>query len=435
MKQKKRQANAKEEQERIIKKRKESLIEREEKARDFETTKDRAFQLMDHAKNELKQNNFEKAIELYKNSEEIFIQISWQEGINMVRDSVAMIKRKQKMFEHEQQTIVDKRAEKLKIEERLEEKFMKAEELQKRQQEEKRKEFLKLQSEKQWEREISEEAYELLKQGTSLVDSKKFDEGYAKYMEARKLFNKISWKREVSRINNDLLFKLQRERKAHDVLEDIKKKRADEVKKREVLKEETEKERREYATQQKAEKRKLEKEKSERKGIKEVDRAEKLIENYKYNEGIKILIIERGKLEKSGRKDEVNRIDKLILKVKEETNVPIITLLPTDNLGSRTQVEAAYKALDRAQDSILNNRFMKVISELNESKFHLEKLNINEEIIAEIDGKIIEFQKKLGKKIEITDQEQPSDSEMLKARIAARREERRKKVLDLLKKK
>ncbi|MBY8989300.1 MAG: hypothetical protein KGD58_00970 [Candidatus Lokiarchaeota archaeon] len=435
LKQKKRQANAKEEQERIIKKRKESLIEREEKARDFETTKDRAFQLMDHAKNELKQNNFEKAIELYKNSEEIFIQISWQEGINMVRDSVAMIKRKQKMFEHEQQTIVDKRAEKLKIEERLEEKFMKAEELQKRQQEEKRKEFLKLQSEKQWEREISEEAYELLKQGTSLVDSKKFDEGYAKYMEARKLFNKISWKREVSRINNDLLFKLQRERKAHDVLEDIKKKRADEVKKREVLKEETEKERREYATQQKAEKRKLEKEKSERKGIKEVDRAEKLIENYKYNEGIKILIIERGKLEKSGRKDEVNRIDKLILKVKEETNVPIITLLPTDNLGSRTQVEAAYKALDRAQDSILNNRFMKVISELNESKFHLEKLNINEEIIAEIDGKIIEFQKKLGKKIEITDQEQPSDSEMLKARIAARREERRKKVLDLLKKK
>jgi hypothetical protein len=428
-------AQAKAEQEKIIKKRKESLLLKRDQATKFESTKDQAFHLMDLAKNELRQQNFENAIELYKKTEEIFSQINWQEGINMVKDSVSMIKRKQKTSELEQRTIEEKRVEKLKIEERLEEKFGKAEELQKRQQEAKRKEFLKMQSEKQWEREISEEAYELLKQGTSLVDNKKFDEAYTKYIEARNLFNKISWKREVSRINNDLLFKLKRERKAYEVLEDIKKKRVEEVKEMEVLKEEAEKERREHVKQQKEDKRKLEKEQFVRRIFKEVDRAEKLIENHKFNEGVKILKRERSKLEKSGKQDEINRIDEMITKVKEETQVPIITLEPIDNMGNKSKLEAAYKALDRAHDSIINNRFMKAISELKESRYHLKNLKIDQKNIEEIDGKIIELEEKLGKKPEITEKIHETDTEKLKARVAARREERRKKVLDLLKKK
>ena len=408
---------------------------RREQVTKFESTKDQAFQLMDHAKNELKQKNFENAIELYKKSEEIFSQINWQEGINMVKDSVSMINRKQKMSELEQLAIEEKRLEKLKIEEKLEKKFVKAEEIQKLQQEAKRKEFLRMQSEKQWEREISEKAYDLLKKGTSLVDNKKFDDAYTKYMEARNLFNKISWKREVSRINNDLLFKLKRERKAYEVLEEIKKKRVEEVKEMKVLKEEVSKERREFVRQQKEDKRKLEKEKFEKKIFREVDRAEKLIENHKFNEGVKILKRERRKLEKSGKEAEVNRIDEMIIKVREETHVPIITLESIDSLGSTSKVETAYKALDKAQDSILNNRFMKAISELKESRFHLKRLKVNEKTIKEIDSKVLELQEKLGKKPEITEKEPESDTEMLKARVAARREERRKKVLDLLKKK
>ncbi|MFX1425911.1 MAG: hypothetical protein ACFFBE_05620, partial [Promethearchaeota archaeon] len=427
-------AQAQAEQERILKRRKESLLLKEEKVKDFETTKDRAFRLMDQAKNELKQNNFEKAIELYKRSEEIFTQIEWLEGINMVRDSIAMIKRKQEVFEIKQQKIEEKRIEKLKIEERLEEKFIKTEELRKQQQEQKRKEFLKLQSEKQWEREISEQAYELLKQGTSLVDNKKFDEAYIIYMKARDLFDKISWKREVSRINNDLLFKLKRERKTHEILEDLKKKRVEEVKIMEALKAETEKEQRELAKKQKEEKRKLEKEKFDRKIFKEVERAEKLIESYKYNEGVKILKLERGKLVKSGKIDEINRINEMIKEVEGVTQVPVITLDPIDDLISPTKLEIAYKALDKAQSSILNERFMKAISELKESRFILIELKFDNRYLKEIDNKIAELQEKLGKRSKSIEKEPESEKDLLKARIAARREERRKKVLDLLKK-
>ena len=82
----------------ILKQRKESLVLKEEKVIKFETAKDKAFLLMDKAKNELALNNFEKSIEYYKESEEIFTEISWQEGIHMVKDSIAMIKRRQQSF-------------------------------------------------------------------------------------------------------------------------------------------------------------------------------------------------------------------------------------------------------------------------------------------------------------------------------------------------
>ena len=55
-----------------------------------------------------------------------------------------------------------------------------------------------------------------------LIHEKKFDEAFEKYIEARELFKKISWNREVSRINNDLLPMFQRERKRTETLDEVK---------------------------------------------------------------------------------------------------------------------------------------------------------------------------------------------------------------------
>ena len=178
---------------------------------------------------------YEKVISNYNEAKKLFQEIGWNDEAARLINTIKFYNEKKEKDENLRE-IEKKKLEKPEVEliaaktitnkvlfdkekkisenekkKKFEEKFVKAEELQKRQQEAKRKEFLKMQSEKQWEREISEEAYELLKQGTSLVDNKKFDEAYTKYIEARNLFNKISWKREVSRINIDLLFKLKRE--------------------------------------------------------------------------------------------------------------------------------------------------------------------------------------------------------------------------------
>ncbi|MHA2036671.1 MAG: hypothetical protein ACW98X_09580 [Promethearchaeota archaeon] len=430
---------AKEEQERLLKQRKESLLLKEEKVIKFESAKDKAFSLMDKAKNELTMNNFEKAIEYYKGSEEIFSEISWQEGIHMVKDSIAMIKRRQKSFELEQATLEREKTEKLKIEEKLEEKFTKAEELRQLQQEEKRKEFLRVQNEKQWERETSEEAFKILEQGTSLLDRKKFTEAYEMYIEARNLFNKISWKREVSRINNELLFKLKRERQQYKALEAIKKKKAEEDKQMEKLKRETEKQRKELKKQKKEDKRKLAKEEFDKKIFKELERAQMFIDDFHYNEGILLLKREEKKLNKSENDEEIKKIEEIISDLEDKTEIPLVTLEPLSKIESLERFEAAYKALDRAQVSINNNRVMKAISEFNEAKFNLNILKIGKKYINEIDAKIQELQGKLGKKpgkddFKSKEKEQEAEMDMLKARIAARREERRKKVLNLLKK-
>ncbi|MFX1457066.1 MAG: hypothetical protein ACFFDB_16950 [Promethearchaeota archaeon] len=430
---------AKEERERILKQRRESRIQKEKKVFEIETSKSEAFTLMDKAKNELNLNNFDQAIEYYKESEEIFTEISWQEGINMVKDSIAMIKRKKQSFELEQARVEKERIERLKIEDQLEQKFAKAEELRKLQQEEKRKELLKVQREKQMEMEISTEAFKLLEQGTSLMDDRKFEEAYNVYMRARDLFNQISWKREVSRINNDLLFKLKRERQQHEALEAIKKKKAEEEAQMEKLRFETERERRDLRRQKKEEKRKLAKKELDKKIYKELEKAEYLIEEFNYNEGIILLKQEVEKLEKSKKDEEVKRITEMIDDLKEKTEVPLVSLEPLSEIENLEKFENTYKALDKAQVSLRNNQVMKAISEFNEAKSNLLELKIGKKYINLIDNKVRDLQTKLGKKpvkddLKAKEKEHEAEMELLKSRIAARREERRKKVLDLLKK-
>ncbi|MFX0144251.1 MAG: hypothetical protein ACFE9C_09250, partial [Candidatus Hodarchaeota archaeon] len=424
------------EQEKLIKKRKESLDLKKERVAQFETYKDKAFRLMDQAKRELRQNHFDKAIEFYQESEKIFINIEWQEGINMVRDSIAMISKKKKEFELEQLRIEEQKAKELLIEEKLEEKFIEAEIVKRRLQEQKRKEFLKIQQEKEQERRISEEAYKLLEEGTSLMNDGKFTEAYEKFIAARDLFQQISWHREVSRINNDLLLKLKTEQKQAEILEDIKQKKIEEEKQMLLLKEETKREREEEVKRKKEEKRRLAQEEVLRKISAKLDKANKLIENFQYNEGILMMIEEIERLKKLAKEEEISKINNQVEIVKKEADIPIITLDASENDLLNKNFKAAYKALDNAQAAISENQIKRAISELNEAYFQLVNLEIGKKYIKEINNKITELREKLGIKprkegVIISSEE---EAENLRARIAARREERRKKVLDLLKK-
>jgi len=427
------------EQERLLQERKETLDLKRERVALFETQKDKAFRLMDQAKRELRQNNFEKAIEYYNESENIFADMEWQEGIKMVRDSVAMITSKKKAFEIEQKAVEERKIEELRIEEKLEEKLVEAQELRKKQQEGKRREFLRIQREKEQERQISEEAYALLEKGTALMDRRKFSEAYEKYMAARELFTKISWQREVSRINNELLFKLKREKKTAEILEDIKIRKVEEEKKRAILKEEEKRERKEVEKRRKEEKRRFARKELEMEITRKIERAYKLIENFQYNEGVLLLREETERLTKLGKYDEIEKINEQIDNIKAEAGIPLITLEVSINDLQNEKFKTAFKALDRAHISVANNQFKKAISELNEAKFKLESLKVGKKLLKEIDKKINEFRAKVSKKpieeiAKVKEEAVKDEGELLRARIAARREERRKKVLELLKK-
>ena len=93
---------ARQEQERPLKKKIESLHIKKERITQFEIVKDKAFRLMDQAKRELRLNHFDNAIDIYREIEKIFIDMKWEEGIKMVRDSVKVITNKKKAYELEQ---------------------------------------------------------------------------------------------------------------------------------------------------------------------------------------------------------------------------------------------------------------------------------------------------------------------------------------------
>ncbi len=429
------------EQLRLQKQKHESLLLQRTQESEFENKKNKAFDLMDRAKTELKQNNFDKAIELYKESEKIFSNIKWKEGITMVRGTITLIKSKKEKFEVKLKTIKEREVKQLELEEKLEEKLAEAQELRKFHQKQKKKEFLKIQMQKEWEKEISEEAYQLLEQGTVLLERKKFDDAYEKYIKARELFNKIYWQREVSRINNELLFKLQRERKQSEVLEDIGKKRAEEKEKIEQMMIEALKERKEAEKRKKKEKfKEFEKERIED-IFKEIERAKKLIEGFNYNKAVQILKKEIKRMKKRKKLEEVSEIEELINNVILQSQVPLITLEEIDENENLKKFNLAYEALDRAQISISDNRYMKTVSELNEAMFNLKETKIGAKYINDIQNKVKEFEEKLGKKPPEAKPEPEKEAvilenemEELKARIAKRREERKLKVLKLLKK-
>ena len=140
----------------------------------------------------------------------------------------------------------------------------------------------------------------------------------------------------------------------------------------------------------------------------------------------------------SGKEKELKRIEEMIDDIKTKAHFPLIAIEFGDDIENLEKFRSAYIALDKAQISISNNNLKKTISELKEAQFHLQKLKFGEKFIREIEVSINRFQEKLGRKPteeELETKEKDEDEmEKLKARIAKRREERRKKVLDLLKK-
>ena len=403
----------------------------------FETQKDHAFRLMDQAKYQFNLNNFDMAITLYRESENIFSEINWPAGIKLIRDSIDLIRKKQQEFEFRQKVIKEKDDEALRAVKDVEEKAAKADDLIKLQQEQKRRGMLHIQEQKQKEKESSDRAFDLLEQGTMLVKRKKFEEAHNKFITARDIFKQIGWLHEVSQINNELLLNLTKEEKKLKRLEDYKFKKKKEKKEMETLLQEAEKQKQEIEKMGAKEKRKkllkIQVVEQLKEKIKDkVKDANIDIIKFKYNNGI-IKFKDAIKLmEKLEWKAEIAEIEKQIYVLKNKSLVPLITLKEFDKNENMEGVKLAYEALDNAQMSLLKNRFMKAVSELNEAVFKLKETVIGAEYISDIETKIKEYREELDKKRQIVvtkkEVEDKEEGEELSADLAHKYMEKCKKA-------
>ncbi|GAH87111.1 unnamed protein product [marine sediment metagenome] len=88
-------------EEELLKLKTQALTVKKRSAMEYESKKNLAFDFMELAKNELKQNNFEYAVSYYQEAEKIFAEIKWPEGIRMIKESINVIKIKKKRIERE----------------------------------------------------------------------------------------------------------------------------------------------------------------------------------------------------------------------------------------------------------------------------------------------------------------------------------------------
>ncbi|MHA2287925.1 MAG: hypothetical protein ACXABG_03975, partial [Promethearchaeota archaeon] len=421
---------AKEAEEELLKLRTQALEVKKRSAMEYESKKDQAFNFMDLAKKELKQNSFEKAVNYYKESEKIFAEINWLEGIKMIKESINVINIKRERIERESKLVEAKKREKLIIEAQIQEKISKAKDLQDLQQEQRRKELLAIQEEKEREREISQKAYGFLEEGTRLKDKKKFKEAYEKYILGRDMFKKIGWEHEVSRINNDLLIILKKEMKQTEKLKAYQQKKVDEKKELEELLKEADEKQKELDKQKKIDKRKQ----RERLIQKERDTANEIIKILKYNEGVLALRKIIKKIENTDQNKVVKDLNKQIEVLENASQVPIITKDDLDKNENRNKFKLGYQALDKAQISLSENSFLRAITELNEALYNLKETLIGVKFIPAIEDIVNTYKKELDiKKAPEPKKEAPKgETDDVRAKIAARRTERRRRIKELM---
>jgi hypothetical protein len=421
---------AKEAEEELLRLKTQALEVKKRNTMEYESKKDQAFNFMDLAKNELKQNNFEKAVSYYNESEKIFAEIIWPEGIRMIKESINVIKIKKERIEREAKLIEAKKKEKLKLEAQIQEKISKAKDLQDLQQEQRRKEILAIQEEKEREREISEKAYAFLEEGTRLKDKKKFEEAYEKYLLGRDMFKKIGWDHDVSRINNDLLIILKKEMKLTEKLEEYQKKKLEEEKELEELLKDADIKQKELDKQKKEDKRKQ----REKLIQKEHNAANDIIKTLKYNEGVLALRKIIGKLENTDQDKVIKDLNKQIEVLENASQVPIITNIDLDKDENRDKFKLAYRALDKAQISLSINSFLRAITELNEALYNLKQTKIGIRFISTIEDKVNTYKKELDIK-KTPEQKRESlkiEKDDIRSEIAERRAERRRRIKRLM---
>ena len=408
-----------EEQQQILKKQREKEMEqlklREEKLlatrdqeKELESKKVTAFSLMDQAKRHLDQDNFDSAIELYEQSQKIISEINWAEGLKMVQESIIVIKKKKKEFELREKALEEEEEEKLRLERELEEEITKTKELGRLQQELKREEMLKIQKQKEKESQASEKAYALLERGTQLLEKKKFKEAHEIYIAAQDIFKELDWFHEVNRINNELLLNLQIEETKQKRLEEYKKKKLEEKQELENMLLEVEQQRKELESAKIKEKReKLRKlrgsDKLKDRIEENLERANIEIQNARYNKGVlklkEIIIM----MERVGWDKEIADVNNQIHVLSNKSHVPLIVLEDLDEKENKEKFKSAYVALDKAHVSLLKNRIMKAISELNESIFNLKETKIGIKFIDQIETKIAELREEIDKKRQLKD--------------------------------
>jgi hypothetical protein len=181
------------------------LKEKAKKKADIETKRDEAFNILDGAKDKLKNKDFGGAIKAYQDAISNFIEIGWENEISLLQTSIREIQLRrrghQAHLENEKRLQIQKEEEEKQFAEDLTRQL-------KRERERLNQEQLKL---REYEKELKyredrkNEAFILLDQARTQLDDGNDDKALELYYEVEKIFAEIQWNDEIQIIHNSII--------------------------------------------------------------------------------------------------------------------------------------------------------------------------------------------------------------------------------------
>lgn len=181
-----------------LKKREIELKEREKEAQYREERKKAGFKLLEEAQENVKQNNFDEAIEILQYAINFFADIEWQKEITLIQNSIIEIENRRREAELQNQIKLQAELEREKREKTFQELITK--EMKTQREKFMEREIILREREKElaYREEKKEGAFNLLEKAQDFVSHKKFEEALKIYYNVANIFAQIQWTDEIS---------------------------------------------------------------------------------------------------------------------------------------------------------------------------------------------------------------------------------------------
>ncbi|MFX1379870.1 MAG: hypothetical protein ACFFA4_12345 [Promethearchaeota archaeon] len=199
-----------------LKKKKVELMEREKEAKFREEKREAGFRLLDESQINVKEGNFDEAIEILQYAITFFADAQWQNEINLIQNAIIEIENVKREKDIQNQIKFQAKLDREKQEKAFQERIAKEMKAQ-HQDLVKRKIFLR-EKEKEfaYREEKKQEAFNLLEKAQDFLSQKKYDDALQTYYNIANIFAQIQWTEEIS-IIQEAIFSIENKKRQDEL--------------------------------------------------------------------------------------------------------------------------------------------------------------------------------------------------------------------------
>jgi len=180
-----------------IKQKEVQIKERDAELKRREERKNEAFKLFDEAQKQVSQGEFDKAIEIYHQTANIFAEIQWQSEIDLIQNSIIEIENMKREAEIRKQQEMQAALAREKQDRTFQEQISKEMEFHSDKLKEREIQLREREKEIEFREAGKDAAFELLDEAQGLLKQGKFDESLNLYHEVANIFAQIQWTDEI----------------------------------------------------------------------------------------------------------------------------------------------------------------------------------------------------------------------------------------------